>query len=253
VTETSTFPGGADASPLITADSATALERAEERLRDIDMVTASGSSQLDVDDLLPMLLDRVLGLLLCDTAAVLLYDDASNQLLARAARGVEEEVRQGVRVPVGAGFAGRIAAERRPVVLGKVDPSTVTNPILWEKGIRTMLGVPMLAGGNLVGVLHVGSYSRRTFSEDDVLLLELAADRIGSAVQAGIAESERRAAGVLQRSLLPSAFPRIAQFEFASRYAPAEMGGIGGDWYDAFVLPNGDVWVMTGDVAGHGL
>ena len=116
-----------------------------------------------------------------------------------------------------------------------------------------MLGVPMLAGGNLVGVLHVGSYSRRTFSEDDVLLLELAADRIGSAVQAGIAESERRAAGVLQRSLLPSAFPRIAQFEFASRYAPAEMGGIGGDWYDAFVLPNGDVWVMTGDVAGHGL
>jgi sigma-B regulation protein RsbU (phosphoserine phosphatase) len=253
VTETSTFPGGADASPLITADSATALERAEERLRDIDMVTGSGSSQLDVDDLLPMLLDRVLGLLLCDTAAVLLYDDASNQLLARAARGVEEEVRQGVRVPVGAGFAGRIAAERRPVVLDKVDPSTVTNPILWEKGIRTMLGVPMLAGGNLVGVLHVGSYSRRTFSEDDVLLLELAADRIGSAVQAGIAESERRAAGVLQRSLLPSAFPRIAQFEFASRYAPAEMGGIGGDWYDAFVLPNGDVWVMTGDVAGHGL
>jgi putative methionine-R-sulfoxide reductase with GAF domain/anti-sigma regulatory factor (Ser/Thr protein kinase) len=253
VTENFPFPDGPDASPLMTADSATALERAEERLRDIGLVTDSGFGHLDLDELLTMLLDRVLGLLLCDTAAALLYDDASNQLVARAARGVEEEVRQGVRVPVGAGFAGRIAAERRPVVLDKVDSSTVTNPILWEKGIRTMLGVPMLAGGNLVGVLHVGSYSQRTFSKDEVLLLELAADRIASAVQAGIAESERRAAGVLQRSLLPSALPRIAQFEFASRYAPAEMGGIGGDWYDAFVLPNGDVWVMTGDVAGHGL
>jgi phosphoserine phosphatase RsbU/P len=148
VTETFPFPGGPDASPSITGDSATALERAEELLREIGIVTDWGFGHLDVDELLTMLLDRVLGLLLCDTASALLYDAASNQLVARAARGVEEEVRQGVRVPVGAGFAGRIAAERRPVILDKVDSSTVTNPILWEKGIRTMLGVPMLAGGN---------------------------------------------------------------------------------------------------------
>jgi serine phosphatase RsbU (regulator of sigma subunit) len=58
---------------------------------------------------------------------------------------------------------------------------------------------------------------------------------------------------VLQRSLLPSALPKHPQFEFASRYVPAERGDVGGDWYDAFVLPSGDVWVMTGDVVGHGL
>ena len=64
-------------------------------------------------------------------------------LIARAARGIEEEVRQGVRVPVGVGFAGRIARLKEPVLLDRVDSTTVANPILWEKGIRTMLGVPL--------------------------------------------------------------------------------------------------------------
>ena len=85
------------------------------------------------------------------------------------------------------------------------------------------------------------------------MLLEVVADKVAEAVEAGIASSERRAAGVLQRSLLPSALPRHSNIEFASRYAPAERGDVGGDWYDAFELPSGEVWVMTGDVTGHGL
>jgi hypothetical protein len=39
-----------------------------------------------------------------------------------------------VRIPVGHGFAGRIAAEHRPVILDRVDHTTVLNPILWAKG-----------------------------------------------------------------------------------------------------------------------
>jgi serine phosphatase RsbU (regulator of sigma subunit) len=41
--------------------------------------------------------------------------------------------------------------------------------------------------------------------------------------------------------------------EFATRYVPAQTGGVGGDFYDAFVLPSGELWLMVGDVAGHGL
>ena len=44
-------------------------------------------------------------------------DSPSGQLIAAAAAGLEEEVRQGVHITVGRGFAGRIAAERRPVIL----------------------------------------------------------------------------------------------------------------------------------------
>ncbi len=224
-----------------------------DRLRDLQAVTDPSLAHLDVDDLLGVLLERVLTLLSCDTAAVLLLDEGSRELVARGARGLEEEVRQGVRVPLGVGFAGRVAAERRPVVLTRVDPTTVTNPILWEKGIRVMLGVPLLSQGRVLGVLHVGRFTDRFFETDDLELLELAADRVATAVQVALYESERTAARVLQRSLLPSALPDIPEMAFASRYVPAEVGGVGGDWYDAFVLPSGRLWVMVGDVGGHGL
>ena len=158
-----------------------------------------------------------------------------------------------MRVPVGAGFAGRVAAERRPVAIAEVNASTVTNPILWEKGIRSMLGVPLVAGGTLIGVLHVGCFAERIFHSDEITLLELVAENIATSVQVATADTERIAASLLQRSLLPSALPSHPQIEFASRYAPAQHGGVGGDWYDAFELPSGQVWVMTGDVVGHGL
>src|SRR5580700_410263 len=83
----------------------------------IGSISEVNLSHLDVDDLLVELLERVVTLLDVDTAAILLLEEASQQLFARAARGIEEEVRQGVRIAIGSGFAGRIAAERRPVVL----------------------------------------------------------------------------------------------------------------------------------------
>src|SRR5438552_2788992 len=78
-------------------------------------------------------------------AAALLSGAGSDERVARAACGLEEEVRQGVRVPVGTGFAGSIAQRRCPVVLNRVDSTTVANPILWEMGISKMLGVPLLS------------------------------------------------------------------------------------------------------------
>ena len=113
-----------------------------------------------------------------DTAAVLLLDEASGELVARAARGIEEEVREGVRVPLGAGFAGRIAATKGPIQLTRVDSTTVANPILWEKGIKVMLGVPLLSGQRLLGVLHVGRLDDRPFSDEDLGPLRVVADRV---------------------------------------------------------------------------
>ena len=65
------------------------------------------------------------------------------------------------------GFAGRIAAERRPVVLDRIDETTVANPILWEKGIKSMLGVPLMAAGRVIGVLHVGTLQARRFTTEE--------------------------------------------------------------------------------------
>ena len=225
---------------------------AEDKLRDIRSVTDAALSYLGADDLLAALLGRLKEILNADTAAVLLLDSSGRQLIATAASGLEEEVRQGVRIPVGGGFAGRIAAERRPVILARVDHSNVLNPILLEKGIRSLVGVPLLVHGAVIGVLHVGTVRNRIFTTDDAALLQLAADRAALAVQSLRSREDRAAAAALQRSLLPSALPVIRGVEIAARYVPGD-GPVGGDWYDVFPLPSGELGMVVGDVAGSGL
>src|SRR6202050_655155 len=159
-------------------------EPVEVRFRAIQSITDAALASLDDHELLAALLDRVREILRADTAAILLLDVSSGQLIATAAAGLEEEVRQGVHIPVGRGFAGRIAAERQPVILDHVDHTTVLNRILWARGIRSMVGVPMMAGSRVIGVMHVGSLTSRQFTEHDVELLQMAADRAGVAVPA---------------------------------------------------------------------
>ena len=224
----------------------------EERLRAIQSITDAALSRLDDRDLLAELLERTRDALQADTAAVLLLDYSSGQLIAAAAAGLEEEVHQGVRIPVGRGFAGRIAAEHQPVILDHVDHTTVLNPILWAKGIQSMMGVPMVTGGRVIGVLHVGSLTPRRFTGQDTELLQLAADRAAAAVQSMTAQADRLAAVALQHSLVPAALPAVPGAEMAARYIPGS-GGVGGDWYDVFSLPSGELCVVIGDVAGSGL
>jgi serine phosphatase RsbU (regulator of sigma subunit) len=225
---------------------------ADERLRRIEWVTDAALAHLSIADLLAVLLERVQSLLEVDTVAVLLLDAAAEQLVATAARGIEAEVRQGVRIPLGRGFAGRVAAEKKPVILPQVDHTTVLNPILWEHGIRSLLGVPLLASGSVIGVLHVGTLGARQFTADDVQLLEIVADRVASVIQSRQAQVQQAAAGLLQRSLLPVRLPVVPGLEMAARYVPAERGGVSGDWYDVFVLPSGGLCVVVGDVVGRG-
>ncbi len=165
-----------------------------EHVRRLQSVTDAALAHLRLDDLLVALLERTREILEVDTSAILLLDEETNELVAHAALGIEEEVEQGVRIPVGGGFAGRIAAEKRPVILDDVDHAHVLNPILREKGIKSMLGVPLVVEGEVRGVFHVGSLVPRAFAEEEVELLQLVADRAALAIEhARLFEAERAA------------------------------------------------------------
>ncbi|MFK3979710.1 PP2C family protein-serine/threonine phosphatase [Micromonospora sp. NPDC050397] len=224
-----------------------------ERLRRIEAVTDAALSRLDTEDLLDELLDRVRDLMRVDTAAIMLLDPHSQHLVATAAKGLEEEIRRNLRIPVGSGFAGRVARTGQPVVIENVGENDVVSPVLRDTGIRSLLGVPMLAGPDLVGVLHVGTLQPRHFTPDDVQLLQLVADRAGLASQARLTMIDRTAALALQRSLLPTRLPEVPGVDLAARYVPGHEAGIGGDWYDVFTLPSGWLGMVVGDVSGHGL
>lgn len=226
---------------------------ATDRLHRIEVVTDAALAHLEVERLLEELLKRVRDLLGADTSTVLLLDASGHHLVATAASGIEDEVRQGTRVRLGEGFAGTIAASREPVVLDQVDETTVVNPILWNRGIRSLAGVPLIAGGDLLGVLHVGSLTPRRFTEEDVDVLRVAADRIALAARHRITDADTVAASALQRTLLPGDLPTIPGLDLAARYSPGEAGGVSGDWYDVFKLPSGWLCATIGDVVGRGL
>jgi serine phosphatase RsbU (regulator of sigma subunit)/anti-sigma regulatory factor (Ser/Thr protein kinase) len=229
-------------------------ERSAQTVRALQRVTDAALAYLSIDELLSELLIRIREILRADTAAILLLNPAGDTLVARAAKGIEEEVEQGVRIPLGEGFAGRVAAERRPVTVFDIDEFQVINPILREKGIRSLLGVPLLVEGRVLGVLHVGTLTFRRFEAADEDLLQRAADRAALAIEHAQLYEHRRLAEALQRSLLPESLPAVPGIELAARYLPAAAAAnLGGDWYDVFRLSGGMIGVVIGDVVGRGL
>ncbi len=178
-------------------------EAAIGRLGDVQRVTEAALAFLDLEDLLNELLERVVEILQVDTSAILLVEEDERTLAARAAKGLEEEVERGFRIPIGRGFAGRIAATRQPVLIPDRETSALqpVNPLFAEKGVRSLMGVPLIVEGELIGVLHVGSLTQREFTEADVALLQLVADRVALSIERSHLAVQGQIAQTLQRSL----------------------------------------------------
>jgi PAS domain S-box-containing protein len=189
---------------------------AAQRLRRLQAVTEATLAPLALDDLLRVLVGRVREVLVADTAAVLFLEDDS--LLVRAAAG-EEELEQGMRLPFGRGFCGRIAAERRVLSLEDVEQDDILSPLLREKAVKSMLGAPLLVDGRVLGTMHVGTLARRRWSADDAELLQLMADRVAMALErARLYEAERSArAGVEALAAALAAERDRLQLEVAER------------------------------------
>jgi signal transduction histidine kinase len=176
-----------------------------EQLRRLQSVTDAALGHLSFDSLAEEILVRIRDALEADTCAILLLDEERNELVARAAKGIEEEVEQGVRIPVGKGFAGRIAAERRPVYLPDVDHADIMNPILREKRIKSMLGAPLLTRGRVLGVVHVGTLTPRRFGASEVELLQVVADRVAVALERVLIHDEVLALDAMKRDFVSTA------------------------------------------------
>jgi sigma-B regulation protein RsbU (phosphoserine phosphatase) len=214
-------------------------------------VIAPGTSA-GLDDLLADLVSQASQAVGTDTAAVLLLDSTGTFLDTTAATGLDLNVMQRARVKLGTGFAGIVASERRAVVIDRVTPENVSNPLLLRQGVQSLLGVPLLDDGRLLGVLHVGTFTQRAFTAEDEASLQGIAERVGQALGASLDRANLSAAALIQASLLPRTLLTLPGLRMAARYIPAE-GHLGGDWYDVLALPEGRVGFAIGDVAGHGL
>ncbi|MFF4079040.1 SpoIIE family protein phosphatase [Streptomyces sp. NPDC001777] len=125
-----------------------------------------------------------------------------------------------------------------------------------EAGVHTYLAVPLIARGQVLGVLDlVRTRDPRPFDDEDVAMTcELASRAAVCIDNARWYQHVHGTALTLQRHLLPHRPPQPSGLRIAYRYQPAEAdSGIGGDWFDAIPLPQGRTALVVGDVMGHGI
>jgi PAS domain S-box-containing protein len=120
---------------------------------------------------------------------------------------------------------------------------------------RAWVGLPLLASGAPLGALRFSFTRPRRVADEERVFLEALAGQCALALErASMFEREHTTAETLQRSLLPDRLPTVPGIILEASYLPVTRNmEIGGDWYDAFRLPDGKLAVAAGDVMGKGL
>ena len=181
------------------ADDAGSAESARdqlEQLRFLHEVARLGTTARTWDELLETVVDRTRDVLHANVSSLYLLDRDGAYLTLAATNGLDRFQIGRARVPFGEGVTGRVAAERRPVVIPDVKADA---RFLWVRGIdqrrfvASMLSVPLTWHDQIVGVLNVQTEQPRVFSEADVAQLGAVADLLAGIIEKGRQQSEAEA------------------------------------------------------------
>jgi PAS domain S-box-containing protein len=226
-------------------------ERVAEMVSGMQLLVDAALAHRTLEDIIADLVIRVRGVLDATSASIFMVEE-SGLVLRATSEGMPKD--DGTD-PRDNPFAARVASLREPILLSAPARDDLPHPGLDTPEVDSMIGVPLLAEGEVTGVLVVCASAPRHFDSEDLGLLRLAADRVALAIDhARVYQREHRIAETLQRSLLPERLPQLPGLSVAARYLPAAAEAeVGGDWYDVLPTPGGGVGLVMGDVAGKGL
>ena len=177
-------------------------------------VTEAMEKSRGLDDLLTFLIARARDLPDVDTVRILILDETGTQLVAQAGVGFHDD-EDAAHVPVGRGFSGQIARTREPRSVVDLDDFPVYSPTLRAAGVRSIVGVPLLAADRLVGVMHIGSRRPGVIGSDVVPTLQDIAARVAVTVEAIEVEQARAESEARFRELFNDAPVGIVMVDLA--------------------------------------
>ncbi len=232
------------------------------RLESLIEATEHLNSTFDLDELLAIILDLTLKNLRAERGTIYLIDEEKNELWSRVLRGSEMSE---IRLPVGTGIAGTVAAEGKTILLKDAAKDTRFFSGFDKKSgfiTKSMLCHPMKnRQGHTVGVFQILNKKRGTFDEEDIQFLEAFSDHVVLAVenvklvQAGL-EQERiqrdlQIAASIQQRIIPKELPPIPGYQLSSIALPSKF--VGGDFFDIIPLEDGTIAIIMADVSGKGV
>ena len=235
------------------------LQQARVRAANLETVfriSQAVSSELQVGSVLNRVLDVVQKILSADAVALMSYNAQHRVIETSMTRGFASSEMAHFSVRPGEDIPGQVFAQGTPLCYGDLSnrPTRLAGAA-FHSGFESIVAVPLMARGRPIGVLAVYATARAAFSGEDVELLLTFASQAALAIDtAALYGKEHRVASVLQASILPDRLPSVQGLETASFYLPCgPEAEIGGDYYDLFVTPTGDVALAIGDVCGKGV
>jgi PAS domain S-box-containing protein len=180
------------------------VEAAVDMVQRLQAITEAALAPRSLDQLLRGVVERIHHGVEADTTVILLPTEDGAHLTLAHAIGLADGAGRDVRMPIGEGLTGRIAASSQPLVVD--DGGDVDLAPLRDARVQSLVGVPLSADGDLVAVVQAARRRRRSFSADEVRLLQLVGDRVSTAIRnARLLEEAQRARrvteGVRQRSV----------------------------------------------------
>jgi phosphoserine phosphatase RsbU/P len=234
------------------------VDQQNRTMKTLANISREFSSILDLNALLPKIINTMRELINYDAFSILLVDPDAKAL--RHLFSIRYDQRVNIdNIPLGKGITGA-AAESREVVRVH-DTAADPRYIASHPDIRSEVAVPLIVQDRVVGVMDLESDRVGYFTDDHVRTLTLLAPQVASSVENArlykqladrqrVMDEDLRAARELQRVMLPDAEPEIEGLETAVRLRPAR--GISGDIYDILEQPGGQSIIAFGDVSGKG-
>ncbi len=234
------------------------VDQQNRTMKTLANISREFSSILDLNALLPKIINTMRELINYDAFSILLVDPDAKAL--RHLFSIRYDQRVNIdNIPLGKGITGA-AAESREVVRVH-DTAADPRYIASHPDIRSEVAVPLIVQDRVVGVMDLESDRVGYFTDDHVRTLTLLAPQVASSVENArlykqladrqrVMDEDLRAARELQRVMLPDAEPEIEGLEAAVRLRPAR--GISGDIYDILEQPGGQSIIAFGDVSGKG-
>ncbi len=152
----------------------------------LDRIAAVVSSSLSLDEILTESLAELARVMPFEGGSIALINKAQ-ELEIRAMCGVIDAEARQVRVPVGAGISGWVAAHGRPYLSNDLDAEQAVRPVMRTTGtnrkISAYMAVPLMVEGRVIGILQVNSPSKHAFTGRDLALLAEVGERCAAAIE----------------------------------------------------------------------
>ena len=163
----------------------TQILRRHHQLLALSQISSAVSGLRDLDAILRIALDNVLGLISGSVGGILLLDGKTKTLYYRIQRGLSAQYTERRRIPLGEGIAGRVAQSGEPMLVEDVskDSRAADPDLVSAEGIKGFVSIPLKTKDKVVGVMNIFSHVSGRFGADDVFLLNSIGDYLGTTIE----------------------------------------------------------------------